>query len=282
MQGLSIFGYTAMCDIADSCKRLGGGMRIYSRAIGLALAALAAACLSTAAYGQQKSEINITRQPGILYLPSHVMEKQKLIEKQAEKLGVPNLKINWLLLSGGGNQTDQLLAGNVDVVNTGVGNLLLLWDRTKGGVKGIVANSALPLTLVTRDPNIKTLKDYGPNDRIAVPTLKVSTQAILLQMACEKTFGPEQMGKLDPNMVQLGHPDAAIAMSNPVHEITSHFGAPPFPYIELKTVKDAHVVITSPEIIGGPPTQAPLFTPTKIPGPQRKETAATQDAAAAA
>jgi NitT/TauT family transport system substrate-binding protein len=236
---------------------------MHSRAITCAFA-IAAACLSAAAYGQEKSEINITRQPGIIYLPSHVMEKQKLIEKQAEKLGVANLKINWLLLSGGGNQTDQLLAGNVDVVNTGVGNLLLLWDRTKGGVKGIVANSALPLTLVTRNPNIKTLKDYGPNDRIAVPTLKVSTQAILLQMACEKTFGPGEMGKLDANMVQLGHPDAAIAMSNPQHEITSHFGAPPFPYIELKTVKGAHVVLTSPEIIGGPLTQSQFFTTTKF------------------
>jgi NitT/TauT family transport system substrate-binding protein len=226
--------------------------------------AVAMLCLGAPALGQEKSEINITRQPGIIYLPSHVMEKQQLIEKQAAKLGLANLKINWPLLSGGGNQTDQLLAGNVDVVNTGVGNLLLLWDRTKGGVKGIVANSALPLTLVSRNPNIKTLKDFGPNDRIAVPTLKVSTQAILLQMACEKVFGPDQMGKLDPNMVQLGHPDAAIAMSNPQHEITSHFGAPPFPYIELKTIPGAHIVITSPEIIGGPLTQSQFFTTTKF------------------
>jgi NitT/TauT family transport system substrate-binding protein len=237
-------------------------MHMHLRAITWALAI--AACLSAAAYGQEKSEINITRQPGILYLPSHVMEKQRLIEKQAEKLGVPNLKINWLLLSSGGNQTDQLLSGNVDVVNTGVGNLLLLWDRTKGGVKGIVANSALPLTLVTRNPNIKTLKDYGPNDRIAVPTLKVSTQAILLQMACEKTFGPDQTTRLDGNTVQLGHPDAAIALSNPQHEITSHFSAPPFSFLELKTVKGAHVVLSSPEIIGGPLTQSQFFTTTKF------------------
>jgi len=237
-------------------------MHMHSRALACAVAV--AACLSAIAHAQEKYEINITRQPGIIYLPSHVMEKQQLIEKQAAKVGVTNLKINWLLLSGGGNQTDQLLAGNVDVVNTGVGNMLLLWDRTKGGIKGIVANSALPLTLVTRNPSIKTLKDYGPNDRIAVPTLKVSTQAILLQMACEKTFGPGEMGKLDANMVQLGHPDAAIAMANPQHEITSHFGAPPFPYIELKTVKGAHVVITSPEIIGGPLTQSQFFTATKF------------------
>jgi len=223
-----------------------------------------ALALSGASHAQQKSEINITRQPGIIYLPSHVMEKQGLIEKEAARLGVPNLKINWASLSGGGSQTDALLAGSVDVVNTGVGNLLLLWDRTKGGVKGIVANSALPLTLITRNPGIKTLKDYGPNDRIAVPTVKVSTQAILLQMACEKTFGPDQTTRLDANTVQLGHPDAAIALANPQHEITSHFSAPPFSFFELKTVKGAHIVLASPEIIGGPLTQSQFFTTTKF------------------
>ena len=230
--------------------------------IGIALAGVLTA--SAPADAQQKSEISITRQPGILYLPSHVMEKQQLIEKEAAKLGVPNLKVTWASLSGGGAQTDALLSGNVDIVNTGVGNLLLLWDRTKGGVKGIVANSALPLTLVTRNPNIKSLKDYTANDRIAVPTLKVSTQAILLQMASEKAFGSDQTTKLDANAVQLGHPDAAIMMANPQGEVTSHFAAPPYQYYELKTVKGAHVVLSSPDIIGGPLTQSQFFTTTKF------------------
>jgi len=229
----------------------------------LGAAALACALAPLPAAAQPKSEIVITRQPGILYLPSHVMEKQHLIEKQAAKLG-QDLRIDWKLLTGGGSQTDALLAGSVDVVNTGVGNLLLLWDRTKGGVKGIVANSALPLALITRNPNIKTLKDYGPDDKIAVPTVKVSTQAILLQMAAEKQFGPDQTTRLDANTVQLGHPDAAIALANQKHEITSHFSAPPFSYNELKTVPGAHVVITSPQIIGGPLTQSQFFTTTKF------------------
>jgi NitT/TauT family transport system substrate-binding protein len=228
--------------------------------------ALAAALLLAggAAHAQQKNEITITRQPGILYLPSHVMEKQKLIEKAAAKQGVPNLVVHWANLSGGGAQTDALLSGNVDIVNTGVGNLLLLWDRTKGGVKGIIANSALPLRLISRNPNIRTIRDFGPNDRIAVPTLKVSTQAILLQMASEQTFGKDQTTKLDANTVQLGHPDAAVALSNPQHELTSHFAAPPYDYIELKSVPGAHVVITSPEIIGGPLTQSQFFTTTRF------------------
>ncbi len=42
---------------------------------------------------------------------------------------MPGVKTKWLTFTGGGSQTDALLAGNVDIVNTGTGNLLLLWDR---------------------------------------------------------------------------------------------------------------------------------------------------------
>src|SRR5437879_9419626 len=137
---------------------------------------------------QQKTEISLSRQPGIFYMPSHIMEKQKLIEKHAAALGAPGVTTKWINLSGGGAQTDALLAGGVDILNTGTGNLLLLWDRTRGGVKGIVATSAQPMTLISRDANIKSLRDIGPNDKIAVPTVNVSTQAIVLQIAASEAF----------------------------------------------------------------------------------------------
>ncbi len=216
--------------------------------------------LAVPAQAQQKSEIAITRQPGILYLASHVMESRKLIEAQAAKAGLPNLIVNWRILSGGGAQTDALLAGGVDIVNTGTGNLLLLWDRTKGRVKGIVASSAQPTLLVSRDPRIKSLSDIQPQDRIAVPTVKVSTQAILLQMAGAKMYGEGEVGKFDANTVQLGHPDAMAALANPHSEVASHFSAPPFQYLELAS--GAHLVASSKDIIGGPLSQAQFFTTT--------------------
>jgi len=219
---------------------------------------------ATALHAQEKTEITITRQPGIVYFPSHVMEKQRLIEKEAANLGIKDLKVNWSNLSGGGAQTDALLAGSIDVVNTGVGNLLLLNDRTKGGVKAIIATSALPLALISRNPNIKTLSDIKSGDKIAVPTVKVSTQAILLQMAAAKLYGDSEYAKLDVNTVQLGHPDAFAAMSNPAGEITSHFAAPPFQFRELKSVPGAHIVVQSQDIIGGPLTQSQFFCTTKF------------------
>lgn len=230
----------------------------------LAGATTLAATVSAGASAQPKAEISISRQPGILYMPSHVIEKQNLTEKHAERLGLPGTSVKWFSFNSGGAQQDALLSGGVDIINTGTGNLLLLWDRTKGGVKGIAATSAMPLVFISRDPRIKTLADIGPGDKIAVPTVKVSTQAVLLQMAASQAFGADQWGKFDPQTVQMGHPDAYIAMKNPSHEVKSHFAAPPFHYYELKGVPGAHVVTTSSEIIGGQLTQGQLFTTTKF------------------
>lgn len=226
--------------------------------------ALSGAFAARPALAQQKSEISVSRQPGILYMPTHVIEKQQLIEKHAAKLGITGLKVNWVDFNNGGAQQDALLSGNVDMINTGTGNLLLLWDRTKGGIKGVVASSAAPLVFVSRDPKIKSLKDLGPGDKIAVPTVKVSTQAILLQMAAIKMYGADDWQHFDPMTVQMGHPDAFIALKNETHEVKNHFAAPPFQFYELKSVPGAHAVVNSADIIGGPLTQGQFFTSTKF------------------
>jgi NitT/TauT family transport system substrate-binding protein len=216
------------------------------------------------ANAQPKTEITISRQPGILYMPTHVIEKNRLIEKHAERLGVPGVTTKWVNFNSGGAQQDALLSGNVDLINTGTGQLLLMWDRTKGGVKGVAASSAAPLVLISRDPKIKTLSDFTESDRIAVPTIKISTQSILMQLAATKLFGPDQWSKFDPYTVQMGHPDAYIAMRNAVHEVKNHFAAPPFHHYALKNVPGARVVTTSTEIIGGPLSQAQFMTTTKF------------------
>jgi NitT/TauT family transport system substrate-binding protein len=243
-----------------------------------AIAALAVALSGSQVLAQVKTEISLSRQPGIFYMPSHIMEKQKLIEKHAAALGLSGVSTKWLTFNSGGAQTDALLAGGVDILNTGTGNLLLLWDRTRGGVKGIVATSAQPMTLISRDANIKSLKDIGPNDKIAVPTVKVSTQAIVLQIAAAELFGADQWSKLDANTVQLGHPDAYVALSNPQHEVRNHFSIPPFTFLELKNVPGAHVVLSSPDVMGGPLSQAQFFTTTKFADANPKIVQAVRDA----
>src|SRR6478609_9410949 len=242
------------------------------------IATLAVALSGSLAQAQQKTEVSLSRQPGIFYMPTHIIEKQKLIEKHAAALGLAGVTSKWVTFNSGGAQTDALLAGGVDILNTGTGNLLLLWDRTKGGVKGIVATSAQPMTLISRDPNIKSIKDFKPGDKIAVPTVKVSTQAIVLQMAAGQAFGADQWAKLDDNTVQLGHPDAYVAMSNAQHEVRNHFAIPPFTFLELKNVPGAHVVLSSPDVMGGPLSQAQFFTTTKFADANPKIIQAVRDA----
>ena len=237
------------------------------------------ALTSSQAFGQAKMAIALSRQPGILYLPTHIIEKQKLIEKHAEAMGVPGVTTTWTQFANGGAQQDALISGNVDIINTGTGPLLLMWDKTKGRVKGICASSAQPLTFISRDPRIKSLKDLQSGDKIAVPTVKVSTQAILLQMAASELFGPDKWDHFDPLTVQMGHPDAFIALKNPDHEVKNHFAAPPFHYYELKEVPGAHAIITSPEIIGSPLSQGQFMTTTEFADGNPKIIAAVRAAA---
>src|SRR5260221_8096459 len=95
------------------------GMKVVMwRAGAGAIAALGLALAGAPTLAQQKSEIALSRQPGIFYMPSHIMEKQKLIEKHAAALGVPGGTTKWINLSGGGAQTDALFARRVDILNT--------------------------------------------------------------------------------------------------------------------------------------------------------------------
>ncbi len=242
------------------------------------LVALLALILPCTAGAQVATSMKVTRQPSIIYLPTYVMEQRQLIEKHAAALGAPRLRVEWLTFAGGGNATDAMLAGSIDVVNTGVGNMLLLWDRTRGGVRGIIATSALPLILVSRDPRLKTLRDYTETDKIAVPTVRVSTQAVLLQIAAAAEFGPQNWNRLDGNTVQMSHPDAAVALMNPRHEVASHFSAPPFVFQTLKNVPGAHVITDTSRIMGSPLTNGMFFATTKFADANPKLIQAVKDA----
>jgi NitT/TauT family transport system substrate-binding protein len=143
-------------------------------------------------------------------------------------------------------------------VTSGTTNMLLVWDRTRGEIKGLAGCGGAPMLLVTRNPDVKSLADFTEKDRIAVPTIKISTQAVLLQIAAERQLGEAARNKLDNITVQIGHPDAVAAVTSPNHEINSHFSLPPYQQIELKDPK-VHVVLNSYDIVGGPLNNAIVF-----------------------
>ena len=95
--------------------------------------------------------------------------------------------------------------------------------------------------------------DLTAEDRIALPAVKVSGQAVLLQMAAARTFGVAQANRLDPITVAMSHPQAMEALLAGQGGITAHFGSLPYQYQELKAPR-VHKVLSSYTVLGGTST----------------------------
>ncbi|MDQ4062125.1 MAG: ABC transporter substrate-binding protein [Pseudomonadota bacterium] len=218
------------------------------------LAAAAAVALIAGAAEAQTRTVRIAKQFGISYLPLTIMEERKLLEEHGKRLGV-DIRTEWVQFTGGTPINEALISGNLEFASGGVGPLLTIWGRTRAnlGVKAVAALNAMPLYLNTINPNVKSLRDFTEKDRIALPAVRTSIQAITLQMAAEKVFGPGQHAKLDPLTVSMGHPDGFAALMSGKSEITAHFTSAPFMYEELAD-KRVHKVLDSYEVLGGPHT----------------------------
>ncbi|TFW01910.1 ABC transporter substrate-binding protein [Oxalobacteraceae bacterium OM1] len=197
----------------------------------------------------EAAKVRISHGYGILYLPLMVMRDQQLIEKHAKAAGLGDVKTEWLTLDGGNVINDAMLAGNLDIAGIGAPGFITLWSKAHGiprsEVVGLGALSTSSLWLNTNNPNIKSLKDFTPKDKIAIPGIKTSLSAVVLQMVAAKEFGPENYAKLDPFTVSLGHPEAVGSLLSGKTEITAHFTSPPFSYQELKDPRITRVVDSS-------------------------------------
>jgi len=227
----------------------------------LAIACLAAVSASRPVLADAL-EVRIARQFSMGYLQYDVMNKEGLIEKHAKALGLDGVKTTWTIINGPAAMNDALLSDSLDIVMGGMPGLLTLWARTKGTpqeIKGIAALTSQPILLNTRNPNIKALKDYTDQDKIAVPTIKVSIQAIVLQMAAAKQFGEASYAKLDPLTVSMSPPDSQTALMGGSGTINSVFGVAPFQNQQLDDPA-IHTVLNSFDVFGGPHTFTGTWT----------------------
>jgi NitT/TauT family transport system substrate-binding protein len=197
------------------------------------------------------ASINLGKQYGLPFLPQMVMEDRKLIESHAADLGVGDLTVGWQTMGGPGALNDGLLSGSIQFVNVASPSLATLWDKTFGTpqeVRAICAVQSMPYVLTTRNPAVKTIADFSAADRIAVPTVKISGQAMALQMAAAKLWGLDKYDRLDEFTVSMGHPDAMQAVLSG-QTVNSHFSVAPFNYYELR-VAGIHKVLSSYETDG--------------------------------
>jgi NitT/TauT family transport system substrate-binding protein len=228
------------------------------------LAAALAFAFSTATAKAEPRVVRIATQYGISYLPLTIMAEKKLLESEGKKLGL-DLSTEWIRFTGGPPMNEALISGNLDFASGGVGPMVTIWARTQGNlkVKGICAINSMPLYLNTINPNVKTIKDFTEKDRIALPAVRVSMQAVILQMAAEKVFGQGQEHKLDQWTVSLSHPDGLAQMMSGKSEITGHFTSAPFMYTELADSR-VHRVLNSYDVFGGPHTFNVVWASSKL------------------
>lgn len=214
---------------------------------------------------QAEGKISIAQQFGIGYLILDVVRDQQLIEKHGKQQGI-EVQVDWASISGATAMNEALLAGSLNVVSAGVPPMLTLWDRTRGkqNVKAVAALGSLPNYLLTNSPTVKTLKDLGEKDRIAVPAAGVGFQSRTLQIETARVFGKDDFRRFDKISVSLPHPEATAALIAGGSEINTHFSSAPFYYQALAANPNIRKLISSYDILGGPATFNVLYTTQKF------------------
>ncbi len=249
-------------------SRIGGGQRlnpIIDPNEGAAAYLRATPLQRSAALSREVKEIRIAQQFGLGYLPLMVARQYGMIEKHASAAGLGRITVRWSRFPSGKDMNAALRAGFLDMAAGGVAPLLEVWDQTRGGreVKGIMSLCSMPLFLNTTNPQVRNLADFGARDRIALPAVRVSGQAVILQMAVAQVFGAAQANRLDPITLSLSHPEAMEALLEGKAGVTAHFAAPPYQNQELKDPR-VRKVLSSYSILGGPSTFSALWTSSRF------------------
>jgi NitT/TauT family transport system substrate-binding protein len=238
-------------------------MAALRRRTALAIAGGAVASAALHARADDLRELRIAIQYGIAYLPLLVADREGLFTRALEAAGIHGVTVEVRQVGSSTAINDALISGAIEMGVYGSTALLIAWDRTRSnlGIKGIGGISLTPYTLLANKPEIHTVADFGPNDKIAL-TSTISPQATLLRMAAERAFGQGNHARLDSAILSLAHPDALNALIAGT-DVTAYFSTPPYTALGLQNPR-IHRVITSQEILGGKCTGAALGALTRF------------------
>ena len=234
---------------------------------------------SCAAAQAEVDEVKLVSQYGIGYMPLTLMQHDKLIEKHLARAGLAQTKVTWIRMAAGAAANDALLSGSLHFASGGTGPALILWDKTRSGidVRGVAALSSMPNLLITRNPAVKTIRDFTEKDRIAMAGAGSSVQTTYLQMAVAKEFGIEHYRKFNSLMVSLPHPEGLRALMSGGTEIQSQFTSPPFQNYALENPAIT-TVLNSYDVMGGPNTFLMVWATNKFREANPKSYAAVLEA----
>ena len=211
-------------------------------------------------------EVRIARQFSMGYLQFNVIEHERLIQKHAAALGIPEVKVTAFRFNGPAAMNDALLSDTVDIVGGSPHGMFTLWAKTRGTkqeVRAIGALVTLPFMITSNDPGIVTISDLGKCRKIPVPSLRVSSPAIAIQMAAAKLYGIKEYAKFDTATVTMSPADATVALLGGVGEVNCTVALPPFLQQQLER-PNIHVVANSFDLMGGPNTYTVSYTSAKF------------------
>jgi NitT/TauT family transport system substrate-binding protein len=216
------------------------------------LAAVLALCaMVSPAFAQHQVKIGIGY--GLAFLPIYICQDLKLIEKHAKEAHL-DVKASFERFMGPAPLRDAIASGAIELAPYGTAPLLAAWEKGKATPREILAVSgitSLPLVLLSNQPDVQSIADLKPTDRIAMPTLS-SPQMYLLQLQSEKVF--HQYDRLQKQVVALTHTEAMTALvegaGKGTEHVTAYFSSPPFTELALRDAK-LHPVLTSAEVMNG-------------------------------
>lgn len=212
----------------------------------ICLTAAALLSLASAPVCAEVDTVRIAMPYGLGYLPAYVVVDRHLIQQHAAAAGLGDIKVTLRNMASGPVTSDLILANDADIGMGGWGPAFIMWDKTSGAnkVRGIMPLSGQSIVMLSIDPRIRTLRDFRDGDKIGISAIKVTDQAVTLQMAAVKEWGWDQRFRLDPLTVSVSNPDGMIALLSGQTEVKNHFTIVPFSVLEEESGK-VHRVMTS-------------------------------------
>jgi NitT/TauT family transport system substrate-binding protein len=225
-------------------------------------ALLCALYLTAGTASAEVPEVRIARQFSMGYLQFNVIDHEKLIQKHAAALGIPEVKVSVVRFNGPAAMNDALISDSVDIVGGSPNGMFTLWAKARGTpqeVRAITALVTLPYMITSSDPAITTIADLGKCKRIPVPSVRVSAPAVTIQMAAAKLYGIKDFARFDPLTVTMSPADATIALLTGSGDVNCVVALPPYLQQQLQH-PNIHVVANSFDLAGGPTTYTVAYT----------------------
>ncbi|HTK06906.1 MAG TPA: hypothetical protein VL485_07050 [Ktedonobacteraceae bacterium] len=183
------------------------------------------------------SSFTIVYQPGLGSVTFITLKLQKTLNKQ-----FPNTNFQWKIVNSGSAVREAILSHQGELGSLGISPFLVGWDRGMDW-KVLLATSRGDTWLVAKDPRIKMLKDFGPNDKIGV-VAPDAQQALVLRKAAQQQLGDAHA--LDKNLVAIGSADGEQALLS--GQLAANFAGSPFQ--ESEVAAGGHIVLHSNEPFG--------------------------------